>query len=93
MSKHDNPSGDGAQRLRGYLDEVHRRNEQSREQRERLAGTPEVGIFWVANGKLIIAGAWIRIDNDGTLCTLSDDSREGMESLPARRRCSARHAV
>ena len=59
MSKQDNPSDDGAQRLRAYLDEVHRRNEESRAQRERLAGSPEAGIFWNVNGKLIIAGAWI----------------------------------
>jgi len=59
MNKQDNPSDDNAQRLREYLDEVHRRNEQSREQRERLAGSAEVGIFWVVSGKLIIAGAWL----------------------------------
>jgi hypothetical protein len=59
MSKQNDPSDDRAQRLREYLDEVHRRNEESRAQRERLAGTPEVGIFWVLNGKLIIAGAWM----------------------------------
>jgi hypothetical protein len=47
------------QRLREYLDEVHRRIEQSREQRERLAGSPEVGIFWIVGGRLIIVGAWL----------------------------------
>ncbi len=50
---------DKAKRLREYLDGVQRRNERSREQRERLTGSPEVGIFWVVNGKLMIAGAWI----------------------------------
>ena len=50
---------DRAQRLREYLDEVHRRNVQSREQRERLAGSPEVGIFWVVDGRLIVVGAWL----------------------------------
>jgi len=50
---------DRAQRLREYLDEVHRRNEESRAQRERLVGSPEVGIFWVVNGKLILLGAWL----------------------------------
>jgi hypothetical protein len=59
MNKQDNPSDDNAQRLREYLDEVHRRNEQSREQRERLANSPAVGIFWVVSGKLIILGAWL----------------------------------
>jgi hypothetical protein len=59
MSKQDDPIDDRAQRLREYLEEVHRRNEQSREQRERLAGTPEVGIFWNVKGRLIIAGAWL----------------------------------
>ena len=50
---------DKAQRLREYLDEIHRRNERSGQQRERLAGSPEVGIFWVVDGRLILAGAWI----------------------------------
>jgi hypothetical protein len=61
MSKksEQNSGDDKAQRLREYLNEVHRRNEQSREQRERLAGTPEVGLFWIVDGRLIIAGAWI----------------------------------
>jgi len=59
MSKQDNPSDDGAQRLREYLDEVHRRNEQSSEQRERLGGSPEVGIFWVVNGRPLVVGAWL----------------------------------
>ena len=49
----------GPQRLREYLDEVDRRNEESREQRDRLAGSPEVGIFWVVDGRLIIVGAWL----------------------------------
>ncbi len=58
--KSEQQSGDDkAQRLRGYLDEIHRRNERSREQRERLAGSPEVGIFWNVRGRLLLAGAFL----------------------------------
>ena len=52
-------AADRARPLRAYLDEVHRRNEESREQRDRLAGSPEVGMFWVVDGRLIILGAWL----------------------------------
>jgi len=59
MNNQDNLTDDRAQRLWEYLNEVHRRNAQSRKQRERLAGSPEAGLFWVVDGRLIVVGAWL----------------------------------
>ena len=57
MTKQNNPSEEIQARHREYMAEVHRQNEQSAERRTRLAGSPEVGIFWDVNGRLIFVGA------------------------------------
>jgi hypothetical protein len=59
MSKQESSSDDRQSRHREYMAEVQRRNEQSAERRARLAGSPEVGIFWDVNGRLIFVGAYL----------------------------------
>jgi len=58
MSNQNNSSDDELHRRREFMAEIQRRNEQSAAQRARLAGSPEVGIFWDVNGGLIL-GAFL----------------------------------
>jgi hypothetical protein len=56
--KQEKPSGDQPPGMREMLDEIHKRNNDKTgdAQPKGQPGAPEVGIFWAANGALILDG-------------------------------------
>jgi hypothetical protein len=59
MTRQHKGRGEKAPGVREMMDHIHEQNQRDAERRKRLAGSPEVGIFWDVNGRLIIAGAFL----------------------------------
>jgi hypothetical protein len=71
MSNQNISTDEELRRRREFMAEIQRRNEQSAAQKARLAGSPEVGIFWDMNGGLIL-GAFLEKGRDARpVCPIS----------------------